>query len=77
LRTIWLGSKVIQQYNLKDLQGKLQISRVFADHLPGTLFSKPMQAETARPNGTDAWVAGLVGTQAECFLQLFLSFQVL
>ncbi len=30
MRAIWLGSKVIQQYNLKDLQEKLQISRVTA-----------------------------------------------
>jgi len=30
MRTIWLGSKVIQQYNLKDIQEKLQISRVTA-----------------------------------------------
>ena len=36
MRTIWLGSKVIQQYNLKDLQEKLQISRVTALKLLGT-----------------------------------------
>ena len=30
MRTIWLGSKVIQQYDLKDLQEKLQISKVTA-----------------------------------------------
>jgi len=30
MRTIWLGSKVIQQYSLKDIQSKLQISRVTA-----------------------------------------------
>ena len=30
MRTIWLGSKVIQQYSLKDVQEKLQISRVTA-----------------------------------------------
>lgn len=30
MRTIWLGSKVIQQYNLQDVQEKLQISRVTA-----------------------------------------------
>ena len=36
LRTIWLGSKIIQQYNLKDLQEKLQISRVTALKLLGS-----------------------------------------
>ena len=36
MRTIWLGSKVIQQYDLKDLQEKLQISRVTALKLLGT-----------------------------------------
>jgi excisionase family DNA binding protein len=30
MRTIWLGSKVIEQYSLADLQEKLQISRVTA-----------------------------------------------
>lgn len=30
MRTIWLGSKVIQQYSLLDLQDKLQISKVTA-----------------------------------------------
>ena len=36
MRTIWLGSKVIQQYDLKDIQEKLQISRVTALKLLGT-----------------------------------------
>jgi excisionase family DNA binding protein len=36
MRTIWLGSKVIQQYNLKDIQDKLQISRVTALKLLGS-----------------------------------------
>jgi excisionase family DNA binding protein len=36
MRTIWLGSKVIQQYDLKDLQEKLQISRVTALKLLGS-----------------------------------------
>jgi len=36
MRTIWLGSKIIQQYNLKDLQDKLQISRVTALKLLGS-----------------------------------------
>jgi excisionase family DNA binding protein len=30
MRTIWLGSKVIEQYSLEDIQEKLQISRVTA-----------------------------------------------
>jgi len=30
MRTIWLGSRVIQQYSLKDVQEKLQISKVTA-----------------------------------------------
>lgn len=30
MRTIWLGSKVIQQYSLIDIQDKLQISKVTA-----------------------------------------------
>ena len=30
MRTIWLGSKIIQQYSLQDLQEKLQISKVTA-----------------------------------------------
>jgi excisionase family DNA binding protein len=30
MRTIWLGSKVIQQYSLKDVQEKFQISKVTA-----------------------------------------------
>lgn len=30
MRTIWLGSKVIQQYSLMDIQDKLQISKVTA-----------------------------------------------
>lgn len=36
MRTIWLGSKVIQQYDLKDIQEKLQISRVTALKLLGS-----------------------------------------
>jgi excisionase family DNA binding protein len=30
MRTIWLGSKIFQQYSLKDIQDKLQISKVTA-----------------------------------------------
>lgn len=36
MRTIWLGSKVIQQYNLKDIQDKLHISRATALKLVGS-----------------------------------------
>jgi excisionase family DNA binding protein len=36
MRTIWLGSKIIQQYSLKDIQDKLQISRVTALRLVGS-----------------------------------------
>lgn len=36
MRTIWLGSKIIQQYSLKDLQEKLQISKVTALRLLGS-----------------------------------------
>jgi len=36
MRTIWLGSKVIQQYNLKDIQDKLHISRVTTLKLLGS-----------------------------------------
>jgi excisionase family DNA binding protein len=30
MRTIWLGSKIFQQYSLQDIQEKLQISKVTA-----------------------------------------------
>ena len=30
MRTIWLGSKIFQQYSLKDIQEKLKISKVTA-----------------------------------------------
>lgn len=36
MRTIWLGSKIIQQYSLIDLQEKLQISKVTALRLVGS-----------------------------------------
>jgi len=36
MRTIWLGSKIIQQYSLLDLQEKLQISKVTALRLVGS-----------------------------------------
>jgi len=36
MRTIWLGSKIINQYSLKDIQDKLQISKVTALKLVGS-----------------------------------------
>lgn len=36
MRTIWLGSKIIQQYSLKDIQEKLQISKVTALRMVGS-----------------------------------------
>jgi hypothetical protein len=30
MRTIWLGSKIFQQYSLKDIQERLQISKATA-----------------------------------------------
>ncbi len=36
MRTIWLGSKIINQYSLKDLQEKLQVSKVTALKLVGS-----------------------------------------
>lgn len=33
--------------------------------LTGPLFSEPMRVETARPNGPDSWVLGLVGPGAD------------
>jgi superfamily II DNA or RNA helicase len=41
--------------------------------LTGSLFSEPMRVETVRPNGPDAWVAGLVGTQSERFRKVTLT----
>lgn len=36
MRTIWLGSKIINQYSIKDVQEKLQISKVTALRIVGT-----------------------------------------
>lgn len=36
MRTIWLGSKIINQYSLLDLQEKLQVSKVTALKLVGS-----------------------------------------
>ena len=41
--------------------------------LTGPLFSEPMRVETVRPNGSDAWVAGLVGQQSEQFRRVTLT----
>ena len=41
--------------------------------LIGPLFSEPMQVETVRPDGADAWIAGLVGTQSERFRRVMLT----
>ncbi len=41
--------------------------------LTGSLFSEPMRVETARANGPDTWVAGLVGTQSEQFRKVTLT----
>ena len=36
MRTIWLGSKIINQYSLQDIQEKLQVSKVTALKLVGS-----------------------------------------
>ncbi|MCY4157207.1 MAG: helicase-related protein [Gammaproteobacteria bacterium] len=41
--------------------------------LTGPLFSEPMLVETVRANGSESWVAGLVGTQTERFRRVALS----
>ncbi len=41
--------------------------------LTGPLFSEPTRVETVRANGSDSWVAGLVGTQTERFRRVALS----
>ncbi len=41
--------------------------------LTGPLFSEPMRVETMRPNGSDSWAAGLVGTQTERFRRVALT----
>jgi len=41
--------------------------------LTGPLFSEPMRVETVRPNGPDAWLAGLVGLQTEQFRRVTLT----
>ncbi len=41
--------------------------------LTGPLFSEPMRVVTVHTNGSDSWVAGLVGTQTELFRSVALS----
>ena len=41
--------------------------------LTGPLFSEPMRVETVRPDGADAWVAGLVGLRSERFRRVTLT----
>ncbi len=41
--------------------------------LTGPLFNEPMRVETVSQNGTDSWVAGLVGTQSERFRKVNLT----
>ena len=41
--------------------------------LTGPQFSEPMLVETVRANGSESWVAGLVGTQTERFRRVVLS----
>jgi len=50
MRTIWLGSKIINQYSIKDVQEKLQISKVTALRLVGTCKLK------AQKIGRQWWV---------------------
>ncbi|MCL5943009.1 MAG: DEAD/DEAH box helicase, partial [Actinobacteria bacterium] len=41
--------------------------------LTGPLFSEPMRVETVQANGSDTWVAGLVGMQSERFRKVTLT----
>lgn len=50
MRTIWLGTKIINQYSLKDIQEKLQLSKVTALRLVGSGELK------ARKIGRQWWV---------------------
>lgn len=50
MRSIWLGSKIIIQYSIKDIQEKLQISKVTALRLVGSGEIK------ARKIGRQWWV---------------------
>lgn len=50
MRTIWLGSKIINQYSIQDIQEKLQVSRVTALRMVGSGRIK------ARKIGRQWWV---------------------
>jgi hypothetical protein len=52
------------QYKAKIIPGQI---------VSGPQFNEPMRVETVRPNGSDAWVVGLVGTQSERFRSVTLS----
>ena len=41
--------------------------------LTGPLFNEPVRVETVRPNGADAWEAGLVGLRSERFRRVTLT----
>ena len=41
--------------------------------LTGALFNEQMRVEKVRPNGPDAWIVGLVGTQSERFRSVTLT----
>ena len=41
--------------------------------LTGPLFAEAMRVEAVRPNGPDAWVAGLVGLRSEQFRRVTLT----
>ena len=41
--------------------------------LTGPLFAEPTRVETVRPNGSDTWVAGLVGLRSEQFRRVTLT----
>jgi superfamily II DNA or RNA helicase len=41
--------------------------------ITGALFNEPMRVETVRPNGPDAWEAGLVGLHSEHFRRVTLT----
>src|SRR5262245_50801471 len=41
--------------------------------ITGPLFNEPMRVETIRPNGSDVWMAGIVGVQSERFRNVTLA----
>ena len=50
-----------------------QVTLCEAQILTGPQFSEPMRVETARPNGPDGWIAGLVGVRSERFRRVALT----